>query len=193
MSNNPTDDLERDHVLSQRIRMFCWIKEHHLDLPTSPKPSTSSQPSDEPSGTVTPPSRPSSTGSMTKDDYLDFAQRELLKINQYKAPRDKLITILNCCKVIFGLIRHLKGDEEGADTFIPFLIFVILKANPEHLVSNIQYIQRFRNPERLQGEAGYYLSSLVSAQVSRLTVTNESNRRALLPLSSLWIIQYFPT
>lgn len=27
---------------------------------------------------------------------------ELLKINNYKAPRDKLICILNCCKVIFG-------------------------------------------------------------------------------------------
>ena len=28
---------------------------------------------------------------------------ELVKINHYKAPRDKLICILNCCKVIFGL------------------------------------------------------------------------------------------
>jgi hypothetical protein len=28
---------------------------------------------------------------------------ELLKINHYKAPRDKLICVLNCCKVIFGL------------------------------------------------------------------------------------------
>ena len=27
---------------------------------------------------------------------------ELVKINHYKAPRDKLICILNCCKVIFG-------------------------------------------------------------------------------------------
>lgn len=27
---------------------------------------------------------------------------ELLKMNNYKAPRDKLICILNCCKVIFG-------------------------------------------------------------------------------------------
>ena len=28
---------------------------------------------------------------------------ELLKINHYKAPRDKIICILNCCKVIFGV------------------------------------------------------------------------------------------
>lgn len=34
--------------------------------------------------------------------FLDFARRELAKINQYKAPRDKLICVLNSCKVIFG-------------------------------------------------------------------------------------------
>ncbi|KAG5932312.1 hypothetical protein E4U53_001388, partial [Claviceps sorghi] len=35
--------------------------------------------------------------------------------------------------------------------------------NPEHLVSNVQYILRFRNQEKLGGEAGYYLSSLMGA------------------------------
>lgn len=28
-----TDDLERDHVLFQRIRLFGWITETHLDIP----------------------------------------------------------------------------------------------------------------------------------------------------------------
>lgn len=79
---------------------------------------------------------------------------ELMKINHYKAPRDKLICILNSCKVIFGsissssillrlltvipgLIRHLHKDE-GADSFVPILIFVVLKANPQHLLSNVE-------------------------------------------------------
>lgn len=30
-----------------------------------------------------------------------------------------------------------------------------------------RYIQRFRNPDKLQGESGYYLSSLVSAEFPR--------------------------
>jgi hypothetical protein len=45
---------------------------------------------------------------------------------------------------------------------MPLLIYVVLQANPDHLVSNVQYILRFRNQEKLGGEAGYYLSSLVS-------------------------------
>jgi len=49
---------------------------------------------------------------------------------------------------------------------MPLLIYVVLQANPEHLVSNLQYILRFRNQEKLAGEAGYYLSSLVNKDLS---------------------------
>lgn len=44
---------------------------------------------------------------------------------------------------------------------MPLLIYVILQAKPEHFVSNAQYILRFRNQDKLTGEAGYYVSSLV--------------------------------
>lgn len=129
-----TDDLERDRVLRQRISLFGWLSEEHLDVPV---------------------------GDHSRG-FIEFSIQELLKINHYKAPRDKLICILNCCKVIFGMIRHL-STQENADTFIPVLIFVVLKANPEHLISNVEYISRFRNPDRLSSESGYYLSSLMGA------------------------------
>ncbi|SAM85622.1 related to VPS9 (involved in vacuole trafficking) [Ustilago bromivora] len=129
-----TDDLERDRVLRQRILLFGWLSEEHLDVPV---------------------------GNHSRG-FIEFSIQELLKINHYKAPRDKLICILNCCKVIFGMIRHL-STQENADTFIPVLIFVVLKANPEHLISNVEYISRFRNPDRLSSESGYYLSSLMGA------------------------------
>ncbi|KZT07314.1 uncharacterized protein LAESUDRAFT_651751 [Laetiporus sulphureus 93-53] len=128
------DDLEKDHVLSQRIALFQWIQPKHLDVLEG-------------------------EGS---EGFLLFAQQELIKVNHYKAPRDKLICILNCCKVIFGMIRHLRM-EENADAFVPILIYVVLKANPPHLLSNVEFISRFRNPAKLQSEAGYYLSSLMGA------------------------------
>lgn len=68
---------------------------------------------------------------------------------------------MNGLLIISGLLRNTKKADTSADSFVPLLIFVVLKANPEHLVSNIQYILRFRNQEKLGGEAGYYLSSLV--------------------------------
>ena len=55
------------------------------------------------------------------------------------------------------------SESTSADAFIPILILVILRANPDNLLSNVEYINRFRSPSRLQGEAAYYLSSLTGA------------------------------
>ncbi|OAX81329.1 hypothetical protein ACJ72_04327 [Emergomyces africanus] len=130
------EDVERDEILAQKVRIYSWVREEHLDI--SP---------------VGPNGR----------RFLALAQQELLKIKGYRAPRDKVICVLNCCKVIFGLLRNAKNGDTSADSFVPLLIYVVLKANPEHLVSNIQYILRFRNQDKLAGEAGYYLSSLSGA------------------------------
>ncbi|RVX65761.1 hypothetical protein B0A52_10352 [Exophiala mesophila] len=130
------EDVERDEILSQKIRIYSWIREEHLDLVP--------------------------VGS-NGERFLRLAQQELLKIKGYRAPRDKVICVLNCCKVIFGLLKNAKSSDTSADSFVPLLIYVVLQANPEHLVSNIQYILRFRNQDKLGGEAGYYLSSLSGA------------------------------
>lgn len=129
------EDVERDEVVAQKIKIYGWVREEHLDIPP--------------------------VGDSGKR-FLKLAQQELLKIKSYRAPRDKIICILNCCKVIFGLLKHSKSDS-SADSFMPLLIYVTLQANPEHVVSNVQYILRFRNQEKLGGEAGYYLSSLMGA------------------------------
>src|SRR4051794_5884111 len=63
---------------------------------------------------------------------------------------------------MIGLLKHAKSDS-SADSFMPLLIYVVLQSNPEHLVSNVQYILRFRNQDKLGGENGYYLSSLMGA------------------------------
>jgi hypothetical protein len=127
------EDVERDEVIAQKIRIYGWISEEHLDI----KP-------------ITEKGR----------KFLALAQQELLKINTYRAPRDKVICVLNSCKVIFGYLKNSRGDQ-SADAFVPLLIYTVLRARPEHLVSNVQYIWRFRNQDKLGGEAGYYMSSLM--------------------------------
>ncbi|KAI9684724.1 MAG: hypothetical protein M1829_000099 [Trizodia sp. TS-e1964] len=129
------EDVERDEVLAQKVQIYGWVREEHLDI------------------------APVGESGIR---FLNLAQQELLKIRTYRAPRDKIICVLNCCKVIFGLLRNSKSDT-SADSFIPLLIYVVLQAKPENLVSNLQYILRFRNQYKLVGEAGYYLSSLMGA------------------------------
>ena len=69
------EDVERDEVLAQKVNIYGWVKEDHLDIPA--------------------------VGESGKR-FLKLAQQELLKIKSYRAPRDKIICVLNCCKVIFG-------------------------------------------------------------------------------------------
>ncbi|KZV33056.1 vacuolar protein sorting-associated protein 9A-like [Dorcoceras hygrometricum] len=97
-----------------------------------------------------------------------LAQKELLKINMYKAPRDKLLCILHCCKVINNLLINVSvassEDHPGADEFLPVLIYVTIKANPPQLHSNLSYIQRFRRQTRLVSEAAYFFTNMLSVE-----------------------------
>ncbi len=147
------EDVERDDILAQKIRIYSWVREEHLDI---------------------------APVGANGERFLRLAQQELLKIKSYRAPRDKVICVLNACKVIFGLLKNAKTSDTSADSFVPLLIYVVLQANPENLISNIQYILRFRNQDKLGGEAGYYLSSLSGAvqfieglDRTTLTITDE--------------------
>ncbi|KAL9995835.1 putative VPS9 domain, RABX5, catalytic core helical domain-containing protein [Helianthus debilis subsp. tardiflorus] len=107
-----------------------------------------------------------------------LAQKELQKINLYKAPRDKLVCILSCCKVISNLLFNASTDANeslpGADEFLPVLIYVTIKANPPQLHSNLLYIQRYRRESRLVGEAAYFFTNMLSAESFVMNINGES-------------------
>ncbi|PHH51094.1 Vacuolar protein sorting-associated protein 9a, partial [Ceratocystis fimbriata CBS 114723] len=152
------EDVERDEIVTQKINIYSWVRLEHLDVPPVAE---------------------------SGQRFLKLAQDELLKIRTYRAPRDKIICVLNCCKVIFGLLKHTRSDS-SADSFMPLLIYVVLHSNPDHLVSNVQYILRFRNQDKLSGEAGYYLSSLMgviqfieSMDRTALTITDQEFEKSV--------------
>lgn len=163
-SNHLDDQLIKDRRADKQyaynVRLYDWIKLQNLDVPIE---------------------------ISANSKFVKLAAKELNKINRYKAPRDKIICILNCCKIIFGLIRQQQKEkqiEENADSFVPLLICVLLNAKVKCLPSNLAYIERFRNSDFLIGEASYYVSTLQIAcdfvrDVSRgqLTITDEEYER----------------
>ena len=57
----------------------------------------------------------------------------------------------------------VEGTACTADDLLPLLVLVIVRANPPHLVSNIEYVAHFRNQACIGTEAHYNLTSFVSA------------------------------
>jgi Rab5 GDP/GTP exchange factor len=94
------------------------------------------------------------------------AVSELTKMDRYKAPRDKLLCLVN----VKTLVEDIVGEAVrrgasigGADAFFPVFLLVVVHARLPRLASNIDYIRRFRARARLNGQFDYMLCNLESA------------------------------
>ena len=132
-------DAEEDIDIQVRIRRLSWVTTEHLKCPFSE----------------------SAAGAR---DLMYDAITDLLLVDSCRAPQDKLARVVSCAKKIFSMIRTGQRSVVSADDLIPAMVFIILKANPPRLKSNINFITRFSAEARLtSGEAGYYFTSLCCA------------------------------
>ncbi|GLU06665.1 hypothetical protein SLE2022_236710 [Rubroshorea leprosula] len=105
------EDVKFDREISEKICLLqAFLRPEHLDIPVALQNETS---------------------------WL-LAEKELQKINAFKAPREKLLCITNCCRVINNLLlnasmsgNHVPG---GADDFLPVIIYVTIKASSPWLI-----------------------------------------------------------
>lgn len=110
-------------------------------------------------------------------DLVYQAINDILQVDGFKAPQDKLESVVSCAKKIFDVIQAGDKSVASADDFLPSLIFILLKANPPRIQSNINFITRFSNESRLRsGEEGYYFTNLCCALnfIENLTATSLS-------------------
>jgi len=114
--------------------------------------------------------RSSSMGSLPPElssesrELLATAVRELGKIDQYRAPRDKVVCMLNGFRMAEGLVEEesrrpqggaaagTNGGGEGEPFLRRVLAALVIQAAPQNLYSNIEFATAFRHPTRVNAE-----------------------------------------
>lgn len=97
-------------------------------------------------------------------EAFEAAAAELRKVEQYRAPRDKLSCFANAIRLSENLLveRVFTADANGSH-WITLLAALILKASPSNLYSNLEFTTSFRS--RMTPEERKSLADFASAFV----------------------------
>ena len=145
-----TNDEDKDLELQNRIRNLNWVSTTDLNCCIN-------------------------ESSQDVRDLLYEAINDILEIDGKLAPQDKMECLTKCSKKIFEMLKISNETPASADDFLPCLIYIGLKANPPRIQSNINFITRFCNENKLRmGEAGYFFANLCCAMSFIENMTAES-------------------
>jgi hypothetical protein len=75
-------------------------------------------------------------------DRLATAVAEIERMARVKVPKDKLVCLVNACKIIGGLLTFgAQNDGYGADDFLPTLIFTLVHSKISNVYSEIEFLK----------------------------------------------------
>ncbi|KAK3902667.1 hypothetical protein C8A05DRAFT_33633 [Staphylotrichum tortipilum] len=111
-------------------------------------------------------------------EWLEQARKDLVRMSQSRYPLGKLNHLKAAHKSIIDTLSHFHPSS-SADELMPMLIYTLITLPPENLnvISDVNFIQRFRWEPKLVGEAAYCLTTL-EATISFLDTVDLSTLRA---------------
>lgn len=99
------------------------------------------------------------------EGWISKAREGLFKMNDARCPFGKLQHLATTYKSVLDLLTELHQSSSSADEILPTLIYTLITTPPEgiNVISNLQFIQRFRAASKVDGEAAYLLTTLDAA------------------------------
>lgn len=112
-------------------------------------------------------------------EWLSAAREDLQKMDEESYPLGKLNHLTAAHKSIVEALSKIFPASSSADEILPTLIYTLITSPPERLnvISNLNFIQRFRGSSRIDGETAYCLVNLEAA-ISFLETVDLSSLRA---------------
>ena len=131
----PQKKSDKDVEFTKVTRELSWIKPEHLEI------------------------------KKLYVNQLKFAENYIKKINEAKSVFEKLDCINNAYVTMNNTVKFISGknEEAGQDELTPLFQYILIKAQPERLLTNINYIKSILSEEDLIGPKGFYVSQLESA------------------------------
>jgi len=115
--------------------------------------------------------------SPEKNPFSD-AITKLRTISVCLTPGKQLYSILNAAQSVYETLQEYHPHVTiGGDAFMDIWLFVVLKANVRKISSIINFIREYANLSFLQGELGYYFSTLELAVAFIRELTPEKMRQ----------------
>jgi hypothetical protein len=68
------------------------------------------------------------------------AVEQIRRVSEVQSIVDKLQCFITC-RAILSTVLHQTGGAAGADDYMPAYCFILMRANPEQLLSNIQFVR----------------------------------------------------
>ena len=90
------------------------------------------------------------------------AVQSLAKMAEFKAPKDKVVCMLNAITYVTHALRRTEGDT-GADVLHPAVILCVGHANPKGFADQLKFIAQYRWKEKLKGDVQYNLAVMQGA------------------------------
>jgi hypothetical protein len=109
-----------------------------------------------------------SDAAMSAEDVqvsLAPARESLAKMNEERYPLGKLVHLTTAHKAVVDTLSSVHSSSSSADEILPTLIYTLITSPIEgiNVISNLQFIQRFRASPKVDGEAAYCLTNLEAA------------------------------
>ena len=112
-------------------------------------------------------------------NWLSTARTDIQKMDGEHYPFGKLRQLTAAHKSIVEALSKIFPTSSSADEILPTMIYTIMTSPPDTLnvISNLNFIQRFRGSSRIDGETAYCLVNLEAA-IAFLETVDLSSLRA---------------